>query len=136
MLNNKSPMFDWLLVWFLVFFQYVEHGLRISRRPYALSTGTKWSREHGRSRWPCMEAISYITSAEGAFSTRIGLLLPLTVLEGRVLQIIKYVYSLDEIYEIQFFNQASQFPKVWLLLVLIIRGMDIGPDYLYIDKKI
>lgn len=67
-----------------------------------------------------MEAISYITSAEGAFSTRIGLLLPLTVLEGRVLQIIKYVYSLDEIYEIQFFDQASLFPKVWLLWILVL----------------
>lgn len=41
-----------------------------------------------------MEAISYITSVEGAFSTRIGLSLPLTVLESRCYKALKSSFFL------------------------------------------
>lgn len=41
-----------------------------------------------------MEAISYITSVEGAFSTRIGLSLPLTVLESRCYKALKSFFLL------------------------------------------
>lgn len=52
-----------------------------------------------------MEAISYITSVEGAFSTRIGLSLPLTVLESRCYKALKsFFIILDEIFGFLFLN--------------------------------
>lgn len=118
----------------MFFCQFVEHGLRISRRPYALSTVTRLSLGHGRSKWRYMEAISYITSVEGAFSTRIGLSLPLTVLESRCYKTLKSFFLLFWMKSSDSFFLNNQFQKKGLFLGLTIKLFEYLQRPLYIDS--